>query len=125
MIHKLNNIFAQFLTLTKVNIKSKLNNLPNSNLLKFSNLGVPLFMLMILNLLLANGLKEIKKTSFLILSMSTLVISISLSLNRFIVILKWDLENHHNKWIFVMNNMLNFHFIMLINYSNKKYMMKS
>jgi len=125
MIHKLNNIFAQFLTFTKVNIKSKLNNLPNSNLLKFSNLGVPLFMLMILNLLLANGLKEIKKTSFLILSMSTLAISISLSLNRFIVILKWDLENHHNKWIFVMNNMLNFHFIMLINYSNKKYMMKS
>lgn len=125
MIHKLNNIFAQFLTFTKVNIKSKLNNLPNLNLLKFSNLGVPLFMLMILNLLLANGLKEIKKTSFLILSMSTLVISISLSLNRFIVILKWDLENHHNKWIFVMNNMLNFHFIMLINYSNKKYMMKS
>lgn len=124
MIHKLNNIFVQFLTFTKVNIKSKLNNLPNSNLLKFSNLGVLLFMLMILNLLLANGPKEIKKTSFLILSMSTLIILISLCLNKFIVILKWDLENHHNKSIFVMNNMLNFHFIMPINYSNKKYMMK-
>ncbi len=124
MIHKLNNIFVQFLTFTKVNIKSKLNNLPNSNLLKFSNLGVLLFMLMISNLLLANGHKEIKKTSFWILSMSTLIISISLCSNKFIVILKWDLENHHNKSIFVMNNMLNFHFIMQISYSNKKYMMR-
>lgn len=124
MIHKQNNISVPFLIFMRVNMKLRHNNSLNFSLLKYLNLGVLLFILMISNLLLVNGLKEIRKILFLILSMSILIISISQYLNKFIATSKWDQENPQNKLISVIKSMLNFHFHMLIDFFKKKCMMK-
>lgn len=124
MILKLSSTFVPFLIFMKASMKSKLNNSLNLNLLKSSNLGVPLFILMILNLSLVNGLKETKKILFSILLMSTLTTSTSQYFNKFIVTSKWDPENPHNKSTFVMNNMLNSRSLTPIDFSNKKCMMR-
>lgn len=122
--HKLSNIFAQYSIFMKANMRSKLNNSLNLSLLRYFNLGGLLSILTTFNSSSLNGLRETKKTSFLTLSINTLITLISLYFNKFIDTLKWDQESLLNKLISVIKNMLNSHLLMLIGFFNKKCMIR-